>query len=402
MNVAAGTASSRLQHGIDEFAAWLTHVDDGELGNGLIGLREGITRMEAVFAEGLRRFDGAGEYRADGALSSIAWLKWKCKLSGGAAAERVGIARQIEKLPQTQQAFSNGSVGYQQVAMLVRTAENVGTAPIREHEAALLQAARTMDAGQFAAATKDFEQRVDAESVLAEANRAYGRRYLHLSEPGNGLVRLDGLLDAEGGAIVRTALGAVTSRDKDDERTAGQRTHDALIDLCKRSLDGGTLPERGGQRPHLIITTTVDNLAGLPGQPSGQLMGTAGVPAEAIRRQACDSAVSRITNRAQHAELEAEVSHASRTIPPAIRRAIVVRDRGCVFPGCGRPPEWTDGHHLRHWIDGGPTTVENLALLCRRHHRMVHEGGWQLVRRSDERFDAVPVSRLVEARARSA
>lgn len=271
------------------------------------------------------------------------------------------------------------------MAMLARTAETVGATAVKRHEATLLEAARTMDPSRFASVTKDFEHRIDAESVLAEANLAYQRRYLHISEPSNGLVRLDGLLDAEGGAIVKTALDAATSRDKHDERTSGQRTHDALIDVCKRAMDSGRLPDRGGQRPHLIITTSPDALAGLPGQPAGHISGTAGVPAETIRRYACDTAITRITGAA---ELAAEVSKASRTTPPAVRRALKARDKGCVFPGCDRPPEWTDAHHLKHWIDGGPTTLDNLALLCRRHHRLVHEGGWRLFRR-DQRWSAV-------------
>jgi hypothetical protein len=256
-----------------------------------------------------------------------------------------------------------------------------------------------MDPGRFAIFAKDFEHRVDAESVLADANRAYERRYLHLSEPTNGLVRFDGLLDAEGGAIVRTAINAVISKDKNDDRTSGQRTHDALVDVCKRAMDGGKLPQAGGQRPHLVITTTVEALAGLPGQPAGQVRWTSGVPAETVRRQACDASITRITSRG---EFDSETTHASRTIPPALRRALVARDRGCVFPGCGRPPEWTDGHHLQHWIEGGPTTLENLALLCRRHHRLVHEGCWRLARRSDGRFDAISLARQELAHARSA
>jgi hypothetical protein len=383
MRVAIKTASRQLRTAVEVMRKAIRDAESTELREGLIGVRETIDQLESIFADGLHHFDKGGDYRADGALSAVAWLKWKCKLSGGAAAERVGIARQLEQLPQTQEAFGKGEIGYQHVAMLARTAENVGAAPVREHESTLLQVAQTMDPGRFASVTKDFEQRVDAASVLGEANRAYSRRYLHLSEPVNGLVRLDGLLDAEGGAMVRTALNAVMSRNKDEERTAGQRTHDALVDLCKRHLDGGRLPERGGQRPHLIITTSIDSLAGLPGLPAAQLLGTPGVPAETIRRQACDAAITRITGRG---ELDAEISDASRTIPPAIRRALTARDRGCVFPGCGRPQEWADAHHLHHWIEGGPTTLENLALLCRRHHRLVHEGGWRLRRGKDEQW----------------
>ena len=413
-------AVGQLQKAIGAYADSLKEAEGNELGEGLIAGREGIDRLEAAFAGGLHRFDRSGEYRADGALSAIAWLRWKCRLSGGAAAERVGIARQLPQLPKTSQAFHKGELGYQHVAMLARTVENVGAAPVRQHEASLILAAQCMDPSRFAGVTKDFEHRVDAASVLADANRAYARRYLHLGEVSNGLMRLDGLLDAEGGAMVRTALNAVMSRDKNDERSAGQRTHDGLVDICKRQLDSGRLPDAGGQRPHLTITTTVESLVGLKGQPAGQVSWTPGVPAETVRRLACDAAMTRIASNDRRsgdsadggrpgdaangarAEMTAEISAASRTIPPATRRALIARDKGCVFEGCGRPPEWTDAHHLRHWVDGGPTTLENLALLCRRHHRMVHEEGWQLARSKSSRFEVLAPRDHPQVHARSA
>ena len=85
-----------------------------------------------------------------------------------------------------------------------------------------------------------------------------------------------------------------------------------------------------------------------------------------------------------------EVGRATRVVQPAQRHALAVRDRGCVFPGCDRPLAWCDAHHLWHWVDGGPTNLDNLALLCRAHHRTVHEGGWQLTRGPDDHFTATP------------
>jgi hypothetical protein len=85
-----------------------------------------------------------------------------------------------------------------------------------------------------------------------------------------------------------------------------------------------------------------------------------------------------------------DVGRSTRVVQPAQRSALAVRDRGCVFPGCERPLAWCDAHHLEHWVDGGPTDLANLALLCRAHHRTVHEGGWQLTRGPDGRFTASP------------
>ena len=391
-------AIQSLKTSVQAVAACVRDADGGTLGEALIQIREaGIDPLEAVFATGVRRFDRSGEYRADGALSLTAWLRWKCKLSGGAAMERVEVARQLEKLPETQAAFANGEVGFQHVAVLAHTAEHVGVAAVRKEEGRLLQAALTMDPGQFTTVAKNFEHRVDAAGALAEANHAYQRRYFHMGEPQDGLVRLDGMLDAEGGATLRTALQAFMKPVKDDPRSYGQRNADALVELGRQGT--GSKRDGAGPRPQLIIRASLDTLAGIKGAPAGELEGGGTVPAETVQRIACDSAVSRITGQG---ELEHELSHASRTLPASTRRALEARDRHCVFPGCTRPLSWCDGHHLVWWTRGGATALPNLAMLCRPHHRMVHEENWRLVRQKDGRFSAIPPPRAVLPNSRSA
>jgi hypothetical protein len=146
----------------------------------------------------------------------------------------------------------------------------------------------------------------------------------------------------------------------------------------------------------LIIRASLDTLTGIPGAPAGELEGGGTVPAETVQRYACDSAITRITGQG---ELEHELNHASRTLTASTRRAL---DRHCVFPGCTRPTSWCDGHHLVWWTRGGATALPNLALLCRPHHRMVHEEGWKLDRNKDGRFAAIPPPRPVMPSARSA
>src|SRR5947209_5610214 len=317
-------AVEKLRMGVQAVSACVRDADGEMLGEALIQIREaGIDPLEAAFATGVRRFDKSGEYRADGALSLTAWLRWKCKLSGGAAMERVEIARHLEKLPAT--AFANGHVGFQHVAVLARTAEHVGAAAVRKDEANLLKSAQTMDPGQFTTVAKNFEHRVDAAGALAEANRAYERRYFHIGEPHDGLVRVDGLLDAEGGATLRTALQRFMKPVKDDPRSYGQRNADALVELCRQG--SGSRRDGAGPRPQLIIRASFDTLAGTKGAPAGELEGGGTVPAETVQRYACDSAITRITGRG---ELDHELSHATRTIPASTRRALETRDRHCV------------------------------------------------------------------------
>ena len=376
----AQVAARQLHAAVKLISACAQKADGAQLGELLILIREaGIDPLEAAFATGVRRFDKSGDYAVDGALSVTAWLKWKCKLSGGAAAERVEIGKQLDRLPKTEEAFARGDVGYQHVAVIARTAENVGAAAVRTEERNLLNAALTMDPGQFTTVAKNFEHRVDAAGALAEANRAYQRRFLHVGDPQDGVVRIDGLLDAEGGATVRAALAAQMKPIKDDDRTHGQRFADALVEFCRKGSGG----KRGssGSRPQLIIRASLATLAGIPGAPAGELEGGGTVPAETVQRYACDSALIRMTGRT---ELEHERNNASRTLSASTRRALEARDRRCVWPSCGRPADWCDGHHLVWWTRGGESSLPNLALLCRPHHRQVHEGGWSIQRREKQ------------------
>ena len=394
-------AAEDLKIAVQRMATCIRAADAAELGEGLIQIREvGIDPLEAVFAKGLRRFDKSGEYKADGALSAVAWVRERCNLSGGAAAERVNVARQLETLPQIEKALAKGNVGYQHVALIARAAENVGSAPVQKEEQNLLKAAQTMDPGRFAAVAKGFEHRVDAAAALLEANHAYERRYLHLSEPQNGMVRLDGMLDLEGGATLKTALTALMPPPgNDDDRTPGQRRIDALVDLARRPLDGTKLGTVGGQRPHLVITASAETLLGLKGAPPAEMAGVGPIPMETAQRHACDPTVSWLLGQA---ELESEsASDAHRQIPAATRRALVARDRDCVFNGCHRPAIWCDGHHLVWWTRGGKTALPNLALVCGRHHRMLHEEGWTLERK-DGRWVTRPPAHRVPTNARSA
>jgi hypothetical protein len=205
------------------------------------------------------------------------------------------------------------------------------------------------------------------------------------------------VLDAEGGATLRTALQAFMKPVKDDDRTYGQRNADALVELGRQRSGGKR--DGAGPRPQLIIRASLDTLAGTKGAPAGELEGGGTVPAETVQRYACDSAITRITGQG---ELEHELNHASRTIPASTRRALEARDRHCVFPGCGRPLNWCDGHHLVWWTRGGATALPNLALLCRPHHRMVHEESWRLERTTDGNWKAKPPLHRVPANARSA
>ncbi|HYM95691.1 MAG TPA: DUF222 domain-containing protein, partial [Candidatus Sulfotelmatobacter sp.] len=202
---------------------------------------------------------------------------------------------------------------------------------------------------------------------------------------------IDGRLDPESGAAVQTALNALSLPYPGDRRTPQQRRADALIELCHRHFQAGTLPEVGGQRPHLLVKVFASALAGTPGSPAGDLNWGGSVPAATVRRLACDATLSVVALDEDGQPLDG--GRATRIISPSMRRALIARDGGCRFPSCDRPIDWTDAHHLRHWADGGETTKDNLVLLCRNHHHLIHAGGWQMVRGEGGAWVAIPPDR---------
>src|SRR5207302_9490101 len=153
-----------------------------------------------------QRVEKAGGFRTDGRLGMLPWLRVNGEPAGAAAAERVATARQLKELPRTEEALARGEIGYQHAVAMARTAEHVGAAQVRKAETMLLKAAGNMDSGQFASVTRDFEHRVDAEGALNEENRAHQRRYLQIGEAINGLVRIEGEVTPDAGAIIRTAI----------------------------------------------------------------------------------------------------------------------------------------------------------------------------------------------------
>lgn len=208
-----------------------------------------------------------------------------------------------------------------------------------------------------------------------------------MSQTLDGVFVINGQLDAEGGTLLRTAVNALDKPLPNESRTAGQRRADALVELASRQLRDGHLPRTHGQRPHLTVTVPEATIGGTGAAP-GDLAGAGPVSPELVQRLACDAVITHVT--VDTAGKPVAVMEASRVIPAPIRTLLAMRDRGCRFPGCDRPPEWTDAHHIHPREHNGKTATENLALLCRVHHRLVHEGGWRLIRTAAGGLEATP------------
>jgi hypothetical protein len=173
-----------------------------------------------------------------------------------------------------------------------------------------------------------------------------------------------------------------------DDRDRERRLADALVDLSMHALDSGLIPQQGSQRTHLQVTTSLETLLGLPGAPAADMEFSLPISSKTVERLACDCSVTRIVLGSD--SMVIDVGRAKRTISGPARKALNVRDRGCTWPACERPASWTSGHHLKHWLHGGTNDPPNLTLLCYRHHWMVHEGNWQIVRGDDGRILTIP------------
>ena len=364
------------------------------MGSNMEDLRRLGNMLDAELSRRLHRFDSGGGYGATQALTAKSWLRWKCNFSPAAAACRVAVARELADLPQATQAFADGDISYAHAAMIARTSEKLGDKMESNAETILVTAAKELDLARLRMVTIQLQHLMDPDSVREEANESHELRFLHFSQTLDGVLYMNGRFDSEAGAIIQTALDALSGPPTpDDKRTPKQRRADSLVELARQKLDSGTLAQVGGQKPHVAVTVSMATLANQPGSPAADLEWAQPIPAETARRLACDAAVTPIFLDSESNQPRA--GQTSRSISGSQRKALVVRDKGCRFPGCDRPADWTDVHHLKHWADGGKHVMDNLILLCRRHHRMVHEEGWQLVVTAEGNIVALMPDRFV-------
>jgi hypothetical protein len=373
------------------------------LGADLIDIRRAIDRLEAEFVRRLHRFDRDHGALADGGVGTVSWLRANAGMTAKAAAYRVHLARTLGELPAVLDSARAGRASFSNVTMIAHLAEDVGVARVAPLESILVGAAETLGPGAMRTLTQVTRLQLDPDGVLADDNHAHERRWFECEQTYGGVFILRGALDAEGGALVKTAIDALShGMSRGETRSGSQRRADALVDLAATQLRCGDHRDVHGQRPHLTVTVSADALRTHAGAEPAILSGVGPIHPATARRIACD-AVRTVVTMAPPADggrstvatlgltddaaastvgsgrtIPLSVGRATRTIPAPLRTALRLRDQSCRFPGCDRPPAWTDGHHIIHWSDGGPTELDNLVSLCRPHHRAVHEQGWRI------------------------
>jgi 5-methylcytosine-specific restriction endonuclease McrA len=323
----------------------------------------------------IREFDARGGWNT-GFRSCAAWLAWRVGLDLGAARERVRVARALETLPVLAEALAHGQLSYAKVRALTRVATP-------ETEARLLAVGRAGTAAHVERIVHGW-RRVDRQAEAREAKRRHASRALHVHQDEDGMVVLRGRLEPEVGALLVQALAAARETlyqrvraeapptdPSGDPPTMAQQQADALALLAETALHQGLDPGAPGERYQVVVHVDAGTLAETDQTGQSLLEDGTHVSAETSQRLSCDANRTWMRHGVEGQVVEAGAR--TRTIPPALRRALQHRDRGCRFPGCG--VRIGQGHHIRHWAHGGPTTLSNLVILCRRHHRAVHEEG---------------------------
>jgi hypothetical protein len=373
-----------------------------EAGKELVALRRVIDLLELRFARVAAEFAATEEFEAQGSVSPVDWIRHRCRMSTTTAARSVCVGELAGQLPGSVAAAQQGEIGFAHLGLLASTARAVRntTGSSTVDESTLLEHAKQHSVGRFFFDCAHARHAADAEAFRVRHVDQVEARSLTLSRCEDGMVAIKGLLDSVGGATLRTALQPLSRRTgADDRRLRDRRMADALVALSEHCLDLGVLPVRGGVRPHMQVTTTLETLQGVAGAPAGELEWSPPVPQSTVQRFACDATISRVLLGPGGAVLD--VGRAQRVANASQLRGLRARDGGCIWPQCDFPASLTAAHHVVHWAKGGATSLENLVLLCHRHHWLVHEGAWQLVRTEDGRMLPIRPPYLAPAKARS-
>jgi hypothetical protein len=345
-----------------------------------------------------------------GHRSTAGWLRAQLLLDPGPARDLAACATALSEHPSLEQALLGGQLDARQAAAIAATATEV-TAGLADMEqispaaadeiagratatmiamAGRLSAAQLRRVGEriLAHVAPHLAELADEQALARQEARARRARGFTLSAPVDGLVRLSGVLGLEDAATVNAALQPLCAPTPDDTRSAPQRRADALIEVCRLALRTGELPETGGEPSQLSATVGYDPLTralGIATTDNGERLS-----AETARRLACDARILPVILGGTGQILD--VGRSRRLATGSLRRALAIRDRGCAFPDCDRPPRWTDAHHITSWTAGGTTALDNLVLLCRRHHRLIHDPTehWQIRLGADRHPDFIP------------
>lgn len=413
-------------HRVDEarsvFDRFVASAAELPAGDQLVAMRQVIDQLEGLWLAAAADFSESGELAESGHRTLASWMRDRCRLSGPEASGRAKVAFAVtDSQPSAGLAMRAGSLSWRHALVIDQVLRQVPVEHRADAEKSLVEHAQQLDPGELRRLGDRLIHCFDRERADEVAIRRLKRRGLTFAETIDGMVSVSGLLDPVNGAALITAVNtrcrpprSMGTRDhgdghQHDDSTRGtehdtrswpQRRADALAEICSQWLENVNTSTVGGARPHLSVIVDVSTLAsgsGAPNQgPDGsrpmvepaQLAWVGPITARQAQLIGCDSRVSRIVMDGSSQVID--VGRATRTISPALRRAVIARDRTCVGRGCHQMPEHCDVHHIVFWEHGGETSLANTVLLCRHHHRLVHLEQWRVTIDSIGRRRVVP------------
>lgn len=353
-----------------------------------------VDRLQAL----LCRVLDEGRQRGDHLLTAdtpTAWAAKQCHSSKTSAADRLCVGEQLPKLPAVSEALVSGRIGYQAASVLCHLQQRLQEMGGAIEQDEWVQRASEWPLKWLAAEAAKTWHAVDPAGFALEVESAHERRQLFVNECGD-MFRLEGWLEKSAGAVVKTAIDSLAHPlGEDDRRSSRQRRADAVVEMAERVLSEG-LPKQNGVRPHLAVHTTIEGLKGELGAAASELAGGIAISSKTVQRLACDGVLHRVLKADS---MVIDVGRAKRTAQPAQWRALKARHRTCAWPGCDRPIGWTQAHHIDLWENGGRTDLRRMIPLCYHHHRLVHEGGYQVVS-AGGRVEFLPPDRPVMVKRR--
>jgi hypothetical protein len=335
-----------------------------------------ISQAQAQLARLAGTLDTTGGAAHGGHKSAAAFLRTRCGLTAGHAAEITVTGRALRDLAATEKALHAGDISFDQAHIVARTVTSLDADKAGPAEQILLDNAPGLDTGQFRRLAAEVSYRADPDAAEERERKRWERRHLSF-----GLTLDDtGLLHGACGdtvsfEILRTAAEAFAPPGgAADTRTAAQRRMDGLVAACKIALDSGSVPRRHGTAPHVTVLVRDETLAQAPGAPPAQTGHGQALTARQVLAMCCAAQVTAI----RWADgLPLDVGRAARTEPPGLRRALEARDRRCRWPGCDALGAWATAHHIKGWRRGARTALAELVLLCHVHHAyFIHQRGW--------------------------
>jgi len=356
----------------------------------LVELLEIRERLDAEVLRLAGSWDRDRDWEIDGSLSPRAWLAYRTPLSEADAQRLVKNARLVDRHPAISKALSSGDITTPHVETISRVTSKDREPLLAGHAEVLVDQAHKLSIGEFSTTMRHWASLADDELAKESFAEKWDRRHLHSSVTLDGWVAGDFYLDPVAGAALITALDHAAPPDPegcpDGPRPLSQRRADALADIINRHLNG---EEPGGNPPSINTVIDVASVVGESPELATtrcEIDGIGPVTRTVLDQLCCDARFTRFIMSGPSIILD--MGRSTRLATAAQRKALVVRDRHCRFPSCNRPTRWCDIHHIAGWVESlGETNVDNLILLCRRHHTLVHNSKWVITRTSVGEFE---------------